>query len=136
MMKKGFTLLFTVIFISASLAISLGLSGLIMGQIQLSGTGRDSQLAFYAADTGVECARYWDGAKNSFATSSQSMINCAGSDHAVGGGLISSFGLNLDNGSCAEVTVDKTGLTETVITSLGRNPCEGRKVERGLRVRY
>ncbi|MBI2507281.1 MAG: hypothetical protein HYW09_01565 [Candidatus Niyogibacteria bacterium] len=136
MKKNGFTLLFTVLFVSASLAVSLGLSGLIMGQIQLSGTGRDSQLAFYASDTGVECARYWDGVGSAFATSSQSVINCAGVDHIVGGSYVSSFSLNLDNGSCVEVTVDKTGLPETVITSLGRNPCDGRKVERGLRVRY
>ena len=135
-MKKGFTLLFTVLFISASLAISLGLSSLVIGQIQLSGSGRDSQLAFYAADSGVECALYWDGAKNSFATSSQSTITCARQSRVVGGAKLSSFNFSLSNGSCVQVKVDKSSPRETVVTSLGRSPCEGRRVERGLQVSY
>ena len=136
-MKKGFTLLFTVLFVSASLAISLGLSNLIIGQVRLSGTGRDSQFAFYAADTGAECATYWDRVSNKFATSSVATIVCAGQSRQVGGASVSSFSLNLENNSCVNVTVDKSSLTETVITSIGRIPCgDSSRVERGLEVRY
>ncbi len=134
--KNGFTLLFTILFISAILASSLGLSGLIIGQIKLSGTGRDSQFAFYAADTGAECAVYWDRVENKFSTTSPGSIVCAGQSRLVGGSEVSSFDLNLENGSCVNVKVDKSSLTETVITSIGHSPCDGRKVERGLEVRY
>ena len=134
--RRGFTLLFTVLFISAILASSIGLSGLIIGQVRLSGTGRDSQFAFYAADSGAECASYWDRVNNAFATSSSSDIVCAGQSRSVGGALTSSFDLDFTNDSCVSVTVDKSNPAETIITSIGHSPCNGRRVERGLEVRY
>lgn len=134
---RGFTLLFAVLFVSATLALSLGLSNLIIGQIQLSGTGRDSQFAFYAADSGAECASYWDRIGNKFSTSSASSIVCAGQSRTVGGAPTSSFNLDFTNGSCVSVSVNKSNPAETVITSIGHSPCGGgRKVERGLEVRY
>lgn len=134
---RGFTLLFAVLFVSATLALSLGLSNLIIGQIQLSGTGRDSQFAFYAADSGAECATYWDRIANKFSTSSASSIVCAGQSRSVGGAPTSSFDLDFTNGSCVSVSVNKSNPAETVITSIGHSPCGGgRKVERGLEVRY
>ena len=139
-MNKGFTLLFSLLFVARTLAISLGVSNLIISQIGLSGTGRDSQFAFYAADSAAECAIYWDRTENKFSTSSPSTISCSGTDNIpVGGdsGGISSFSLNFDNGSCATVEVNKADPEETVITSIGSNPCSGgRKVERGLEIRY
>lgn len=132
----GFTLLLAVLFVSAFLALSLGLSNLIIGQIQLSGTGRDSQSAFFAADSGAECAVYWDRSSGSFSTSSPSTITCAGESRPVGGAPTSSFDLNFSNGSCVSVVVDKSSPSETIITSIGHSPCNGRKVERGLEVRY
>ena len=133
--KNGFTLLFAVLFVSATLALSLGLSNLIIGQIQLSGSGRDSQFAFYAADSGAECATYWDRFNNSFSTSSASNIVCAGQSRSVGGAPTSSFNLDFTNGSCVSVGVDKSNPAETIITSIGHSPCNGRRVERGLEVR-
>jgi len=48
-----------------------------LGELELSQTARESQYAIYAADTGVECALYWDskasvlnGVPSVFATSS------------------------------------------------------------------
>lgn len=137
MNHKGFTLLMTILFIAAALSVSLGVSGLVAGRIRLSGTGRDSQLAFYAADAGAECAIYWDRSQNKFSTSTASTITCAGQSRSVGGGLTSSFALNFDNGSCVNVSVGKSNIAETIITSIGRSPCAGpRRVERGLEARY
>ena len=141
-MKKGFTLLFTVLIISIVLSLGLSVSSIVLNQIELSGTGRESQLAFYAADAGGECALYWDVKQNAFATSTASTINCAGSSFTVGGASgRSSFVLNFDNGSCAKVTVDKNP-ENTVIESLGRDrtgsqsDCSGirRSTERGIRL--
>ncbi|MBI5787123.1 MAG: hypothetical protein HY446_01060 [Candidatus Niyogibacteria bacterium] len=139
-MSKGFTLLFSLLFVSATLAISLGVSDLLISQISLSGTGRDSQFAFYAADSAAECAIFWDRSEDKFSTSSPSTISCSGTDNIPVGGTpdgLSSFDLSYVNGSCANVEVDKSNPAETVITSIGSYPCSGgRKVERGLEVRY
>lgn len=140
MKNKGFSLLFTILFIAAALSVSLGISGLVLGRIGLSGIGRDSQLAFYAADSAAECVIYWDiywDSGTKFSTSSPSTITCAGQSRSVGGGPVSSFSLDFDNGSCATVDVDKTDSDLTMVTSIGRSPCDGlKRVERGLEVRY
>lgn len=46
----------------SSIVLSIGLSlfNIVQKELILSGTGRDSQFAFYSADGGVECAMYWD----------------------------------------------------------------------------
>src|ERR1700733_8237439 len=75
---KGFTLLFAVLVSSLILAIGLSVANLTIKEIQLSGTGRASQFAFYAADTGSECALYWDikgdNGESIFATSTDSTL--------------------------------------------------------------
>jgi len=58
--QKGFTLFLALIVSSLLLAISLSLSEIILKQLIFSNNGRESQLAFYAADSGAECALYWD----------------------------------------------------------------------------
>ena len=66
--QSGFTLLLSALV--ASIVLSLGSSIFLIAkkQILLSSLGRDSQFAFYAADTGAECALYWDVRYNAFAT--------------------------------------------------------------------
>ena len=66
---EGFTILFAVLVSSLILALGLGIVSITMKEVQLSGAGRDSQLAFYAADSGAECAFYWDLKGDYFATS-------------------------------------------------------------------
>ncbi len=61
----GFTLLLASLIASLLLAIGLSMFTIAQKQIILSGLGRDSQYAFYAADSGAECALYWDF-KNAF----------------------------------------------------------------------
>lgn len=58
--QKGFALLMAVILTSTLLLITYSLSSITLKEITLSYAGKDSELAFYAADTGVECAQYWD----------------------------------------------------------------------------
>jgi len=72
MRQKGFTILFAVLVSSIVLALGLGIVAITMKEVQLSGSGRDSQLAFYAADSGAECAFYWDLKGDNFATSTDS----------------------------------------------------------------
>lgn len=139
---RGFALLFTLLITSIIFSISLGVYNLIIGEIILSGTGRDSQLAFYAADAGTECALYWDIqhpglAKSAFSTSTPAVISCAGQSKSVGGGSVSNFSLSFGNGSCVSVGVEKQP-AQNIITAQGQNTCSGsnRTVQRGLKVVY
>lgn len=68
--KKGFTLLFAVLVSTLVLAVGASIISMALRQVILSGVGRDSQFAFYASNTGIECALYWDlNSSFSFATS-------------------------------------------------------------------
>lgn len=58
--KKGFTLLFAVIVSTLVLAVGASVISVALRQRVLSNTGRESQIAFYAANTAMECALYWD----------------------------------------------------------------------------
>ncbi len=134
--------MFTMLITSIIFSISLGVYNLIIGEILLSGTGRDSQLAFYAADAGTECALFWDIqhpglGQSAFSTSTPAVISCAGQSKSVGGASISNFSLSFENGSCVSVEVDKQP-TQNVITAQGQNTCSGssRTVQRGLKVSY
>ena len=56
----GFILLFTLLISSILLATGLGISRLMVRQIGLASLGRESQVAFFAADSGLACAIYWN----------------------------------------------------------------------------
>ncbi len=76
MNNRGFTIFFAVLVASLTLAIGLAIYDLLIREIELSKTATESQYAIYAADTGAECALYWDlhynGTDTAFATSTQS----------------------------------------------------------------
>jgi hypothetical protein len=59
-MKKGFTLLIAILASSLFLVIGATIFKIAFTQLTLSSIGKDSQTAFYAADTGAECALYWE----------------------------------------------------------------------------
>lgn len=58
--KRGFTLLFAVLVSVLVLAVGASIISIALKQVILSGAGRESQYAFYAANTGIECALFWD----------------------------------------------------------------------------
>lgn len=58
--NSGFTLFIALIVSSLLLAIGFSLSTIILKQLVFANSGKESQLAFYAADSGAECALYWD----------------------------------------------------------------------------
>jgi hypothetical protein len=86
--EKGFTLLFAVLVSTLVLAVGASIISMALRQVVLSGIGRDSQFAFYASNTGIECALYWDlNGGVVFATSSSSDdpddVVCANNTAAV-----------------------------------------------------
>lgn len=60
MKEKGFTLLFAVLVSTLIVSISATVISIAVRQTIISGTSRESQYAFYAANTILECATYWD----------------------------------------------------------------------------
>ena len=153
-LQAGFTLLMASLVGSMLLAIGLAIFNLALKEVVLSSSGRESQFAFFAADSGSECALYWDfknvSGVSAFATSTSSTISCnydaqnsANQNITVGGGGLgnptSVFSLTFNpDPYCVTVSVTK-GNGTTVIESRGYNTCNvsnPRRVERALRVEY
>jgi len=138
--KNGFTLLMAMIISSLLLSLGITIFNVTLKELVLSSYGRNSQFAFYAADTGIECALFWGIKKSAFSTSSPTNIECDGKTiENVGGQSVSTFSINFSpDPFCATVTVDKSG-SGTIIESRGYNTCDianERRVERGIRVTY
>ncbi len=158
--QKGVTLYVAIVVTSALLLVSFAIADVTLKQAALASINRDSHIAFFAADTGVECALFWD-LKNTlggsaFATSSSSVINCNGDSNnpenqnisinpvfGSGGQATSTFQINFKpEAACAIVSVSKSysGPTlNTLIEAKGYNSCDvnnPRRVERAVRVSY
>lgn len=58
--EKGFVALFAVLMAAIILAIVVGLSSVAYKEAVLTSSAREGQYAFFAADTGAECALYAD----------------------------------------------------------------------------
>lgn len=142
-------MLFAVLVASVLLSIGLSIFSLTVKELALSSSGRESQFAFYAADTGAECALYWDfKGTDIFATSSDSRNpstntpDCVDSTSAAqtinitpinttSNSATTQFALtipNTINGNsspyCTTVIITKTvnnGITSTQIDSRGYN---------------
>ncbi len=56
--QSGFALLITILVLSVIVAVTLGIVELSLKQLKLSVDSTDSEIAFHAANAGLECARY------------------------------------------------------------------------------
>ncbi len=92
--NRGFTIFFATLVASLALAIGLAIYDITVRQLDLSTNSIQSQYAIFAADSGAECALYWDakysGAGSAFATSSNSTpvtsgVTCGSLDVAAHG---------------------------------------------------
>ena len=101
MKNKGFTLFIAMIVMGTLLLIAAGIVNLAVRQSLISSSGRESQEAFYAADSGIECVLYWDiqnpNGVSAFSTSTGSTIFCnrdannPSNQWTVGGSYTSTF---------------------------------------------
>ena len=144
-------MLFTVLVISVILSIALGIADLTYKQTILSSLARDSQLAFYQADAGIECGLYYDinqgqmprgttvtgspGAPQQFSCGNNTMTlvpSQSYTDHFVYQEDITG------NTPCYSVTFDKTDPEKDSIKARGFSTCAttAQQVERGLQVEY
>lgn len=150
--QSGFTLLLALAVTGTLLLVATGIVNLAVKQSVVSNSGRESQLAYYAADTGMECVLFWDvknpsGNQSAFATSTASVINCnkdssnPSNEWTVGGSgtsVITTMTF-LPDPYCATVTVTKNANGTTQVESRGYNTCDpanARRVERAVRATY
>ncbi len=147
--NKGFTLLVAVAVTSMLLIVSFVVSNVALKQILLSSANQESQHAFYNADSGTECAIYWDlrntNGTSAFALGNPSAISCNGSAIntviSAGSGTVLSYSditFNLSHG-CAAVRISKNSDGSTTVDSKGYNNCAvgaQRRFERGITLTY
>jgi Tfp pilus assembly protein PilV len=57
--ESGFALLLTLLVVTVLISIGLSVLNLSIQQVRLASTARDSEIAFQAANAGLECAHYW-----------------------------------------------------------------------------
>lgn len=144
---QGFTLFISILVGSLMLSIGFSIFNLTFKELLLSASARDSQIAFYAADTGLECALYYDQKENVFTITGPGgvSITCGGQTVSVSkvirpGVHTWEWWIDSSSGICTKIEVNKyTNLEQTVIRSFGYNTCtsdDPRRTERGLRVIY
>ena len=143
--KRGFTLLISVLVAGVLLAVGLAIFNIAIKELLLSSSGRDSQFAFYAADSGTECALFWTQKQNGFSTSTPGTVTCNGTSIQNVGGVGYGTPMTVEfevDGFCSIVSVTKNEThPRTKIESRGYNTtCDDtvnpRRIERAIRVTY
>lgn len=149
--QSGFAMLFTVLIISIILSLAIGISSITFKQNLLSSIAKDSQAAFFAADSGIECGLLYDlRPENWFARGLNSgavhthYLNCDPMlfviDHAASSESYIVFRENQsnDNLPCRTIVLNKTDPVVSKVQVRGYNICKQtpRQVERALEARY
>jgi len=83
--KRGFTLFVALVVSSILLAVGLSLGDIALKQLVFASAGSDSQVAFYAADSGAECGLYWDRKSQTGDTVDDGAFSTSTTDYSPGG---------------------------------------------------
>ncbi len=152
--RRGFVILFAVTLAAILLSISLGVASIALKEIKFSSSASGTNEAFFAADTGAECALFYDkSSENAFPLAGPAKaIGCASNGPTFSGttntGSYDFIVTNLGSAGlgCARVNVFKDNSSAsmtTTITSDGYNigdpSCSSassnpNKVERELKI--
>ncbi|KND49171.1 MAG: hypothetical protein AB203_02120 [Parcubacteria bacterium C7867-008] len=147
---KGFTLLIAIILSTVVLSVGLSLLDVAYKQTILASTAKQSELAFYNADSALECALYYDQKFNAFDYDSPigaGAITCSSTpvtnytrDISDPTKHITIFALPCaDGGSYATTTIYKYPGGATALYANGFNTCNAAdpaRIERGLKATY
>lgn len=162
--KKGFTLLVAIVTTTMLFIVSFAVVDIALKLLVLTYSNQESQYAFYNAESGMECALYWDlknpGGVSAFDISAPSIIHCNGQTIQTGDTLPSPPGgsalvggggsgnpdsvfviNNLQPKGCAVVYVRKSQVApyDTTVDAYGYNNCTSgamRRFERGVTLTY
>lgn len=118
--SKGFTLLLSLLIISIAATIAFSVFEIFFFQITMSSNIKDSQTAFYAADSGLECVYYWGINKKQI--SNGNTIICNEQNININSMPNETFQILFsDIGSCATVIIDASNALSPSVQSYGRN---------------
>jgi len=159
--KKGIALLFAIMLSTIFLTITTGVLNISVKELNFSTSTKDTNNAFYAADSGIECALYNDKSGSTFFVDQAAEeigatadFTCFQSSISLNGTFSEGFsfivsGLGSNNNSCAKVSVSKItdSVDPTIIVTkiiskgynIGDENCESsntNRVERVLEVSY
>lgn len=125
----GFTLLYAMLVVAAVIGVTAAVAGVLVRELKLSDTRQRSLEAYYAAQSGLECAYSWSLQRTPFDGSTD--IECDGV-------TIANVGENftIDGTFCADVTV--TPGDPVSIVSKGYDTCSAarRQVERTVSIEH
>ena len=110
-------MLFAITISSILLAIALGVSNIALKEIKFGTSAKDTNNAFFAADTGIEYVLFNDKPPTSIYT-----LTPPETSHTWS---VVITGLGSSGQSCAKVTIEKTDVPTTTITSKGYNIGDG-----------
>lgn len=150
---RGFALLVAILIATVAVTLGVSLLDISYKQVVLTSTAKQSRIGFYAADSAMECALYYDQQVNAFSYSNpvsaanvrcQNMLPQSYTTYTENVGGVSRrvtvFSVPCaTGGSNATITVYKRSTGQTLIYATGYNSCnasEPRRVERGLKVSY
>ena len=134
--NKGFVLLFAVTLAAIFLSIALGVGEIALKENNFSTSAVDTNNAFFAADTGTECALYYDdpngnGTGTIFTDPSTPQMTCDGAtfnatEPSPSVWNFSITGLGSNSHSCVVVKIDKNSAdipanATAVVTADGYN---------------
>lgn len=134
---RGITALVAVMVMSVALTLGVGIFQLLYAEMLISRDTAHSVVAEYAAEAGVECAKYNIFAKDYDFNTAPSMW-CNGNNLGVARSMneltFEPYHMT-ESGACAVVNMSyvDSGTTRTIfIQSHGRYPCDNPRVERGI----
>ena len=140
--QSGFALLITILVLSVVVAVTLAIVELSLKQLKLSVDSTDSEIAFHAANAGLECARYTRRVESdNFESGANVQFNCFGSSATVAkmanplfpvipagppaiDGQVGRYQLNIDWGTTPNTrctSVDITSIVATTTIVIGNN---------------
>ncbi|OHB24236.1 MAG: hypothetical protein A2542_02530 [Parcubacteria group bacterium RIFOXYD2_FULL_52_8] len=138
--QNGYALLFAILVTSILLSAGLGISNIIFKELQLSAIGKQSTISFYAADTGIECAYYWErhaptgvlGMTSTFPKNADEVVALAGgSARCAGADIVSKFLGGTPNNSVLATSDHATTTFTLELDSFVGRPCALVTVEKG-----
>ena len=151
---QGIALVLAILISGIIFLVALGITGVSVKEIQFSISNKDANEAFFAADTGAECALYNDGPTKEifYIDSETTSLDCLKDKniefvYAPNPWVFVTTGLGNSEEACAIVTVSKTfdddgnTLTTQIVSkgyNLGNEDCSlpENRVERVLELNY
>lgn len=145
---RGFALLIALVLTSVILALGMALIDIAYKQVVLASSAKNSQYAFYNADSALECALYYDQKQGAFFYNStwNGTVTCSNlavnmnPPNQTPSARTTTFSIPCaSGGTSADVTIIKDPSNNTNIFATGYSSCSANdptRIERGLKAKY